>query len=107
MKEKTSGKLSRRGSVEIAMDGGTNEEYLYRTKAGRFWLRRTVCFVDGRELGNLEPIPREVDDAPVEVRQKRLTCKESIVHMTTREAMIWCIKTQIPETLRGYLLDCV
>jgi len=89
---------------------------LYRTEAGEFFLVLSDCVLDGRRLGPLESLPPElhVSDGGRESRQlrdlerrRRLCWEERLLPVTELEAMTWCIKTQIPETFRGYLLECL
>jgi hypothetical protein len=99
------------GLQDIAMEPGNHEERLYRTKAGDFFIHRIIQCVDGRELAHLEAWPLDCDGLSVVdhrgIKTRRLSLKESIVPLSRKEAMIWIVKTQIPETFRGYFLDCI
>jgi len=81
----------------------THQE-LFHTPEGDFFLLIHQIYVDGKRLN---PHELWVDLRPATSEQSRLRCAQNIVPLTHREAVEWCIKTQIPETLRGYVLDCL
>jgi hypothetical protein len=89
-------------------DGG---DWLYQTKDGRFFLVEMTTYLDGRKLKPWE----DVNDVAPELqsleamgdRLARVELCQQIIPLSSREAMRWCIKTQIPECFRGYLLDCI
>jgi len=88
--------------------GNRGDEYLYQTAAGDFFLLRKIVYLDGRMMGPIENMPPELLlGTAVAARKRRTRLKEKIIPMSAREALLWCVKTQIPETLRGYLLDCI
>ena len=73
-----------------------------QTPEGGFFLWRHQVYVDGQKLGRNEIW---IDLRRDPKAKSRLRCHREIVPLTPREALEWCIKTQIPETLRGYLLE--
>lgn len=73
-----------------------------QTPDGAFFLWLHQVYVDGQKLG---PNDLWIDLRTDPKARSRLHCQRQIVPLTSREALEWCIKTQIPETLRGYLLD--
>ena len=79
-------------------------QVLYQNEEGEFFLVIHQVYVDGKRLN-----PHELW---VDLRQNpkangRLQCAQEIMPLVPRQALEWCVKTQIPETLRGYLLDCI
>lgn len=98
-------KYNTRSAEELTMIPGDSEECLYQTKTGDFFLHKSVTYLDGREMGCDEVMPPELQ--PMEAaaaRKRRVSCKQTIIPMSAREALTWSIKTQTPETFRGYLL---
>ena len=85
----------------------SGEEFLYQTKSGDFFLEITDLWIDGVRLDPMQEEPKETEELMGAARRKRVAMKSRIVPLTNRDAMIWCIKNQIPETFRGYLLDCI
>ena len=95
------------------------DHQLYRTADGEFFLVLDEVILDGRRLGPLEDVkdlapelvmPDTPSPAAARIfweRQSRINRQIDIVPVTAREALLWSIKTQIPATLRGYVLDCV
>ena len=86
------------------------ENKLYQTHDGEFFLVEQTCSLDGRKLKpweSPEALAPELDDAHPHVRRSRIQFEEAIVTLSTRAAMEWCIKTQIPECFRGYLLASI
>lgn len=102
------------------------EYVLYQTSDGDFFLLLDCYSLDGRELGPMEVLedlaPEFKDVTPWGSRrpksktalrrleqewQRRVKHYERLVPLTNKEALAWCIKTQIPASLRGYLLDCL
>ena len=77
---------------------------LHQTAAGDFFLFTHQVFVDGNRLG---PNELWIDLNSAADRRSRLTFGHEIIPLTHHEALVWCVKTQIPETLRGYVLDCI
>ena len=82
----------------------SNQQELYQTSEGSFCLLIHQIYVDGKRLN---PHELWVDLRSGKNTSSRLRCVQDIVPLTDREALEWCVKTQIPETLRGYLLDCI
>ena len=61
-------------------------------------------------LGAAMAKPTETEKAKLHrlrERERRLRREDRLVLVTNNEALKWCVKTQIPESLRGYLLDCL
>ncbi len=82
----------------------SSDSQLYQTGEGRFFLLNLQLFVDGQKLG--------LNECWVDLRKtpdisSRLKVSAEIVALTPREALQWAIRTQIPETLRGYLLEAI
>ena len=83
---------------------------------GDFFLQVASTFLDGRKLKPWEhyrdfapeldgkPGRREIAEA---ARLRRLRSAKHLVPLTHREAMTWCIKTQMPECFTGYLLESI
>ncbi len=82
----------------------SNQQELYQSSEGVFFLLIHQIYVDGKRLN---PHELWVDLRKGKGANSRLRCVQDIVPLTDREALEWCVKTQIPETLRGYLLDCL
>jgi hypothetical protein len=82
----------------------SSDAQLFQTRDGRFFLLMLQLYVDGRKLG-----PREcwVDLRSTPNLLSRLKVGSEIKPLTSRQALEWSIKTQIPQTLRGYLLDSI
>lgn len=79
----------------------THQE-LHQTPEGEFFLLIHQIYVDGKRLN---PHELWVDLRDASGEQSRLRCVQDILPLSHREAVEWCVKTQIPETLRGYVLD--
>lgn len=77
----------------------STEETLYRTPEGEFFIDLGETWLNGRRL--------EPDEDFDPCTQGRAIYTSTIIPITAREAIEWCIKTRIPETFRGYLLDCL
>ena len=94
---------------EVANTPGlSTDEKLFRTKEGEFFLGTTDTWLDGRRLGRDEDCFESYTAAGIKsFPSPRITHNKQIAPLTNRQAMEWCIKTQIPETFRGYLLDCL
>src|SRR4030095_5046660 len=74
-----------------------------------FFLLFQQSYLDGRKLGPEEDLYELAPDlfirgAAVE-RDRRTKSVLAIRPITNREAVVWCVNTQIPKPLRGYLLD--
>lgn len=86
----------------------STDEKLFRTEEGEFFLKLTDTWVDMRRLSPDEDAVETYFAAGVEnLPSPRVVHTTKITSLTHRQAMEWCIKTQIPETFRGYLLDCL
>ena len=83
------------------------EEFLRQTEGGEFFLHVSDAYLDGKLMGEKDPLDHEIYQVSAAERKKRLRLKDRIVPLTNREALIWCVKTQIPEQFVGYLLDCI
>ncbi len=79
----------------------THQE-LYQTAEGDFFLLIHQVYVDGLKLG-----PHDVwlDLRAARHPNSRLHCRQGIHPLKRHEALEWCIKTQIPQTFRGLLLE--
>ncbi|MBU6402712.1 MAG: hypothetical protein KGS61_20515 [Verrucomicrobia bacterium] len=80
------------------------EEELWQKTDGGFLLRISETYFQGRRLGPLEGwrelgIKHLPDD--------RLHTGIRVLPLTKRQALEWCVRTQIPETFRGYLLESI
>lgn len=81
----------------------SSDQQLYRSEAVGFFLLVLQICVDGQKLG-----PNEVwIDLGKRPRKTRLCITARIVPMSNREALTWCIKTQIPLPFRGLLLESI
>jgi hypothetical protein len=81
-----------------------SEETLYQTPEGGFYLLITETFFKERKLAPFEDwrrlgVTRLPDD--------RLHDEQRRISLSPRQALEWCVRTQIPETFRGYLLECL
>ena len=82
----------------------SSHQELYQTPEGDFFLFIHQIYVDGNKLG-----PHETwIDLRTAARgpNSRLHCRQGIRPLQRHEALEWCIKTQIPVTFRGLLLEC-
>jgi len=82
----------------------SSDAQLYQTEEGRFFLLNLQLYVDGQKLA--------VNECWIDLRKSpditsRLKVGAEIVALIPREALQWAIRTQIPETLRGYLLEAI
>jgi len=95
------------------------DDLLYRTEDGRFFLVVMSMVVDGVKLRPSEE-PEDVapDLAPTDdsleamldslpKRKGRIEVRETIIPLTDREALVWCVKTQLPQCFLGAVLDCI
>lgn len=82
----------------------SSDAQLYQTSEGRFFLLNLQLYVDGQKLGPSECWIDLRDSADV---SSRLKVGAEIVALTSRQALEWSIRTQIPETFRGYLLESI
>jgi hypothetical protein len=82
----------------------SSHQELYQSTEGYFFLLIHQIFVDGKKLN---PHELWVDLKDTSARRSRLRCVQNILPLTNRQAVEWCVKTQIPHTLRGYVLDCI
>jgi hypothetical protein len=118
MKATKSKNFNPRRAECIANDPSADgDDQLYRTRDGHFFLIVMHTYLDGRKLlhsESLEELAPEIAPATApdleeacRQRQVRLRVERVTLPLTTKQAMIWCIKTQIPECFRSYLLDTV
>jgi hypothetical protein len=82
----------------------SSHQELLQTREGDFFLFIHQIYVDGKQLG---PHELWVDMRMVKRTHSRLRCCQSIRPLGHREALEWCIKTQIPLTFRGLLLESI
>jgi hypothetical protein len=80
----------------------SGHQELFRTTEGDFFLSIHQIYVDGNKLG---PHDIWVDLRTTRTPNSRLQCRQGIRPLQRHEALEWCIKTQIPETFRGLLLE--
>ena len=82
----------------------SSDQRLYQLPSGEFFLLKLQMLVDGEKIG-----PNEVwiDLGREKPRKSRLCITARVLPLSNREAMEWCIKTQIPLTFRGYLLESI
>jgi hypothetical protein len=122
MKAMLNGKVYDTSSArEVATDPSRDgDDALYQTKDGGFFIVETVTYLDGKKLEPwqaVEDMDPELspelgltrpDAAPLEKRWRgRVKMRPQIHPLSQRDAMLWCIKTQIPECFRGYLLEAI
>ena len=82
----------------------SSDTLLFQTSDGRFFLLLLQLYADGKKLGPNE-YWLDLREAPNVA--SRLKVGAEIQALTSRQALEWAIKTQIPETLRGYLLEAI
>lgn len=82
----------------------SSHQELYQTAEGDFFLFLYQIYIDGNKLG---PHELWVNLSPLECGASRVSLSRGILPLKTREALEWCIKTQVPETFRGYLLESI
>ncbi len=91
---------------------------LYQTRHRDFFLVKEDRYLDGHRLAPsecIEDIAPELtprgnrfgDPKTTAERGRRYRLCRTIIPVDQREAMIWCIKTQIPAQFRGYVLESV
>jgi hypothetical protein len=83
------------------------DDQLYRTQCGKFFLVAQNSFLDGVKL---KPWQRPDEIAPelsFGEYLERVTLTHEVIPMTDREALTWCVKTQMPECFRGYVLESI
>jgi hypothetical protein len=80
----------------------SSHQELFQTPEGEFFLLVHQLYIDGTKLG---PHDTWVDLRAARDPNSRLQCRRGIRPLQRHEALEWCIKTQIPETFRGLLLE--
>ena len=80
----------------------SSHQELYQTPDGDFFLFIHQIYVDGHKLG---PHDVWVDLRINRPPHTRMACRQGIRPLQRHEALEWCIKTQIPATFRGLLLE--
>jgi hypothetical protein len=80
----------------------SSHQELFQTQEGDFFLFIHQIYVDGQKLG---PHETWVDLRTNQDPHSRLDCRQGIRPLQRHEALEWCIKTQIPQTFRGLLLE--
>lgn len=122
-------------STFLTHSGG--EHRLYRTPVGEFFIALEETVLDGRRLAPTEtleslapelcePTPDIAENEPdfnefaetqpdpgetrlhwLRERARRVASDQRILPVSDKEALRWCIQTQIPDCFKGYLLDCL
>ncbi|MEO8429361.1 MAG: hypothetical protein ABI651_19895 [Verrucomicrobiota bacterium] len=97
-------------SEDIAIDSLPNgDNHLYQTKQGEFFLLLQQSYLDGRKLEPEEDLYELAPDLFIRgasnERDRRTKSVFTIQPLTNKEAVAWCVKTQIPKQLRGLMLD--
>jgi hypothetical protein len=82
----------------------STDAQLFQTREGLFFLLVLQLYADDRKLG---PEESWTDLRHTPDLLARLKVAAEIKPLTSREALEWAIKTQIPETFRGYLLEAI
>jgi hypothetical protein len=82
----------------------STDQQLFQTTEGAFFLLVLQTYVDGIKL---KPYEAWLSLGPNANHTERLGFTEQIVPLQQREALEWCIKSLIPETFRGYILDSI
>ena len=82
----------------------SSDTQLFQTPQGDFFLVMLQIYIDGRKLG---PNEYWLDLRLGPDVESRLKVGAEIQGLTHRQALEWAIKTQIPATLRGYLLESI
>jgi len=82
----------------------SSHQELYHTSEGDFFLLIHQIYVDGNKLG---PHDTWIDLRASGGANSRIQCRQGIRPLRRHEALEWCIKTQIPETFRGLLLESI
>jgi hypothetical protein len=95
------------------------DDYLYQMPDGRFFLQVGTTFLDGvkirpdQDVNELAPeldrveFRNEPEESYFARRRARVRYVRTIVPISGREALVWCVKTQIPECFRGYVLESI
>ena len=106
MRKKIGNKLYDTGTAKSLAADRTQSVHqeLFHSPEGDFFLLVHQIYVDGKRLN---PHELWLDLRSKTSEQSRLRCVQEIVPLTDRDAVEWCVKTQIPATLRGYVLDCI
>ncbi len=105
-------------AVEIINDSSPDgDDTLFQTRDGEFFLITTATLLDGKRLEpgqSLEDVAPEIAVGTAsnltlaqQQRLRRVKREKTRVDLTREQALVWCIKTQIPDCFRGYLLDCL
>lgn len=82
----------------------SSDQQLYQTPEGKFFLVIMQLHVDGLKLG---PTEIWIDLGRKNSANSRLCLTARIQPLENRQALEWCIKTQIPSPFRGYLLESI
>ena len=95
------------------------DDYLYRMPDGRFFLVVDSTFLDGIKLRPSQSVDDIVPELAVlqtpalslsellRRRVNRVRITQRIVPLTEREALVWCVKTQIPECFMATVLESI
>ena len=81
----------------------SSHQELFQTPEGDFFLLIHQVYVDGNQLG---PNDLWIDLRTNPDPTSRLSCRHGVRPLERHQALEWCIKTQIPVTFRGLLLEC-
>jgi len=82
----------------------SSHQELFQTLEGDFFLWMHQICVEGQKVWPNE-LSRDVE--LVRASDSRLRCFQRIIPFTRAQALAWCVETQIPAVLRGYVLHCV
>jgi hypothetical protein len=80
---------------------GHHWDELYMIADGKFVLREFLRYLNGRKLAPEE----KPTDATRDQWENGFRTAWQITSLTPREAMSWCIKTQLPSCFQGALLE--
>ena len=99
------------------------DDFLYQTSEGRFFLVKQSTYLDGVKLRpseSPEDVAPELDSGSDDLedageswasiyseRRRRIRVTRTIVPLSDREALVWCIKTQLPDAFRGRVLESI
>ncbi|MCX6925951.1 MAG: hypothetical protein NT154_22505 [Verrucomicrobia bacterium] len=105
---------------EICTDASPDgDDILYRTKDGRFFLVVASTYLDGIKLLPSQDLHDRATELGIDTSlseagnlnwtklQARKTYTDEIIPLTDRQALEWCVKTQMPDCFRGYVLEAI
>ena len=82
----------------------SSHEELFQNAQGEFFLWVHQISVEGQKVDLKEVSP---DVRLLEPSDSPLRCFQKIIPLTRSEALAWCIETQIPQSLRAHLCQCL